>query len=250
MNKCENCGQEHDGTFSSGRFCSKNCSRSFSTKGLNKETKIVNCVSCNKSIEVLKRSRSKNVNCNDCKIKIKSQSLKVNKICEKCHQEFMTNRSNQKFCSRKCVRKSNLDKAREAQKCLDWSTINKKSYREGKNHVGGGTTKWISYKDLKVQGSYELRTCIILDKMKELNLIRNWEYTNDRIPYVDVDGSNRTYLLDFKVFNHDNTFYYIETKGYSTETDECKWKSVREKGIRLDIWFNEEISKIEKELDI
>lgn len=30
--KCENCSNEHDGTFGSGRFCSKPCSRSFSTK--------------------------------------------------------------------------------------------------------------------------------------------------------------------------------------------------------------------------
>ena len=30
--KCENCKNKHDGSFGSGRFCSKSCSRSFSTK--------------------------------------------------------------------------------------------------------------------------------------------------------------------------------------------------------------------------
>lgn len=29
---CENCQKEHDGTFGSGRFCCKPCSRAFSTK--------------------------------------------------------------------------------------------------------------------------------------------------------------------------------------------------------------------------
>lgn len=29
---CENCGNEHEGTFGSGRFCCKKCARGFSTK--------------------------------------------------------------------------------------------------------------------------------------------------------------------------------------------------------------------------
>jgi 5-methylcytosine-specific restriction endonuclease McrA len=32
MIQCENCNKIHDGNFGSGRFCSKSCSRSFSTK--------------------------------------------------------------------------------------------------------------------------------------------------------------------------------------------------------------------------
>ena len=37
---CENCGKEHSGDFGSGRFCSKKCAKSFSTKSINhKETK-------------------------------------------------------------------------------------------------------------------------------------------------------------------------------------------------------------------
>lgn len=36
MKNCENCGTEHDGSFGTGRFCSKFCSRSFSTKNKRK----------------------------------------------------------------------------------------------------------------------------------------------------------------------------------------------------------------------
>ena len=32
MNKCENCGTNHDGEYGSGRFCSSKCARGFSTK--------------------------------------------------------------------------------------------------------------------------------------------------------------------------------------------------------------------------
>ena len=34
---CENCGNSHDGSYGSGRFCSAKCSRSFSTKNKRKE---------------------------------------------------------------------------------------------------------------------------------------------------------------------------------------------------------------------
>lgn len=40
--KCENCAQEHDGSYGSGRFCSSKCARSFSSKNnrLDKNKKI------------------------------------------------------------------------------------------------------------------------------------------------------------------------------------------------------------------
>lgn len=34
---CENCSIEHDGSFASGRFCSRKCSRGFSTKAKRQE---------------------------------------------------------------------------------------------------------------------------------------------------------------------------------------------------------------------
>ena len=37
MNKCENCGKEHDGFYGSGRFCTSKCARGFSTKAKRSE---------------------------------------------------------------------------------------------------------------------------------------------------------------------------------------------------------------------
>lgn len=51
--KCENCKNDHDGSYGSGRFCSEKCSRSFSTK---KNRKDIN----NKVSKALKGRPSKN----------------------------------------------------------------------------------------------------------------------------------------------------------------------------------------------
>lgn len=37
MKKCENCKNEHDGSYGSGRFCTSKCARGFSTKAKRKE---------------------------------------------------------------------------------------------------------------------------------------------------------------------------------------------------------------------
>ena len=34
---CENCKEEHDGNYGSGRFCSSKCARGFATKAKRKE---------------------------------------------------------------------------------------------------------------------------------------------------------------------------------------------------------------------
>ena len=38
--KCENCEEEHDGSYGSGRFCSSKCARGFSTKNKREEINI------------------------------------------------------------------------------------------------------------------------------------------------------------------------------------------------------------------
>ena len=63
--------------------------------------------------------------------------------------------------------------------------------------------------------------------------------------YVDSKKKEHTYLLDFKVFTFDNNFYYIETKGWIKPNDKFKWKAVRDKGYKLDIWLLKDIIKYE-----
>ena len=218
---CENCKKEHDGLFASGRFCSKKCSRAFSTKANRKEI-------------------------NE---KVSKKLLKKPKIliCPICTNEFITKKSTQKYCSKSCAIKQRGGWKNALGKLTkeDWSRINKASYANGHNYVAGGTTKWYEYKDIKVQGTYELRTCKILDIWKQYNVIKDWEYTNDKVQYIGEDKKEHTYLLDFKVITNEGLNYYIEVKGYETPNDILKWKAVREMGNRLEVWFEKDIIKLE-----
>ena len=197
------------------------------------------------------------------KLILKSKLIKPIKIrilykknCFYCEKEFESKNLKQKYCSQDCARKSNIKLATIKQQELIkvdseyWSKIQKKAYSNGHNYVAGGTSKWYDYKNIRVQGTYELRTCYILDKWKDNNLIKNWEYTNDRFDYIGIDGKKHTYLMDFKIFENDNTFYYLETKGWEKDNDKLKWKSVIDKGFRLEIWFKKDIIKNEKQADI
>jgi len=230
---CLNCGKKFTVKISSDKkynhkFCNKSCSATYNNKkrgARSKETK-----------EKISNSLAKN--------------NKIIKICLNCSNEFLTRNHKRKFCSRTCSDKGskkfgwiNMHKTMTFQK---WSDINKKAYAEGRNYVAGGTTKWYDYKNIRVQGTYELRTCYLLDEMKRIFVINDWEYTNDRFKYLDVDNKQRTYLVDFKIFNTDGTFYYLEIKGYEKDNDKLKWQAVRNKGYELIVWFNKDIIKNEK----
>ncbi len=76
----------------------------------------------------------------------------------------------------------------------------KNTYINGRNPSGQSFSKWIQYNEnLKVLGSYEYRSCFILDKMKDAGIIKDWEYTNDRVQYVGEDDKNHSYCIDFKI---------------------------------------------------
>jgi hypothetical protein len=172
------------------------------------------------------------------------------KICKKCKKEFKTRNKKQRFCSQICARRNNSEissnKIRNNKNFAKLVSIGRKNaFKNGILKITGGTTKWFEYKDIKVQGTYELRTCFILDKWKEQGKIKDWEYTNDRIKYIGIDNKEHSYLLDFKVFENDNIFYYIETKGYKKDNDELKWKATRDKGYKLEVWFDDDIKEKE-----
>ena len=174
----------------------------------------------------------------------------IKKECENCNKFFITKSShkNKKCCSISCSRK--LSWKNNKYKNTNFSEIQKKAYEIGTQKIGGGKTKWLKYDNIKVQGTYELRTCFILDKLKKINNIYKWEYTKDRINYIGVDNKKHSYLLDFKIWLNEKDFYYLETKGRIMENDEIKWKTVKEKKLNIIIWFLKDIKTKEKELKI
>ena len=90
--KCENCGKEHDGSYGSGRFCCKECAKSFSTKNEINKFKETQCINCGKYFLIGKRASSKlKYICKDCSVKYVNCN-----ICGRLHN--INNRCNNIFC--------------------------------------------------------------------------------------------------------------------------------------------------------
>ncbi len=180
-------------------YCSRSCAN---TRHHNNETKrkisksIIQLIINGNPPGYIKNAIEK---CKEYKYKPKEYIIHK-KICLFCNKEFITTKRTQHFCSRLCARRYNIQLASNAQqeKIKNnpdwWSQIHKKAYANGHNYVAGGTTKWYDYKNIRVQGTYELRTCFILDRWKEEGKIKNWEYTNDRIQYIGKDNEKHNYL--------------------------------------------------------
>ena len=89
-NKCEYCGNEHDGSFATGRFCNIKCSNGFSTKSKRKEInkKVSNTLTGKYTIyEEIERK------CIICKTNFKIKSNCTKKTCsDKCKNKLISNK--------------------------------------------------------------------------------------------------------------------------------------------------------------
>jgi len=223
MKICPKCNSLHE---KSGKFCSRSCAN----------------------------SRGKRTQAFKDRVKSKLAKPRIEVLCFECGTILhvlpsVFNSRKNKFCSRSCTAR-HLAKIRSITGLSDFtkrkiSDTRKRMFSNGELNVTGGTAKWIEYKDIKIQGSYELRTCFVLDSWLERSWIDSWEYTNDRITYTNSSDQEATYLLDFKVLKNSKVFY-IETKGFLRENDVLKWKMCEELNIRLFVWFLDDIIKAEK----
>tara|TARA_Y100000310_G_C20445476_1_gene698183 strand:+ start:118 stop:804 length:687 start_codon:yes stop_codon:yes gene_type:complete len=86
--KCENCSKVHDGSYASGRFCSKKCSKSFSTKSKRKEI--------NAKVSTTLKNRDL------------GHERTIKKICRQCKESFEVewHKRKQQYCSSECLHKS------------------------------------------------------------------------------------------------------------------------------------------------
>ena len=209
MKKCENCGSNHDENYGSGRFCTIKCSRGFSTKSKRLEINLV--------------------------VSLKNRKPDVDIICKLCNKKFTRpfKRRHQTYCSQLCSSRSSGWKNHDK---VDWSYVNKKAYADGRNYVSGGNTKWFGYKDIKVQGSYELKACQKLDSLKSDGEIKDWVYSKNRFKYKESENIERTYIIDFTITLNDDSIKFIEVKGRENEIDHIKWETVRNLGYDLEIW--------------
>lgn len=155
-------------------------------------------------------------------------------ICEYCSSKFYSKNKIKRFCDNKCANRFKAARGYTEEFREKQSQLVKELYKNGRQKFGGDKhVPWYDYKDIKVQGTYELRMCKILDNWLERGIIKHWEYTNDRIQYMGLDNKQHTYLIDFKIFKNNQTFAYIEVKGKVTDTDLLKWKALRNRGNQL-----------------
>jgi ribosomal protein L37AE/L43A len=202
---CENCGKEVFEKYGSGRFCSNECAKSFSTKAKRKDIN-----------EKIKNALTKQPHV---------------KKCKNCGNEFTTKLKNKKYCSLKC--------SRAYYKTLEYSEKLSKAcsgkcggYRENSGRGKQGWYDSIYAGRVYLQSSWELAYAKYLDE----NNIK-WQRNTKHFNYFDSNNKEHYYVPDFYL-EKDNLF--IEIKGYKTELDNLKWKSIP----NLKVLFKSDLKKI------
>ena len=213
MMKCENCEQDHDGSYGSGRFCSTKCSRGFSTKSKRKEI--------NEKVSKALIGRPFHGN----------SRLPYNDIitltCEMCKKKFTIqyNKRKRKGCSIKC---SNLLTATKV-KGQHWKV--KDSTKMGGPRPGGGRSKALNYIS-PIAGMVKLNNDEIKVAKYFDQLEIKWERNTRGFPYITEEGISRKYYPDFYIIDKD---LYVEYKGWVTEQMEHKMLDAQKKNINLNL---------------
>jgi predicted nucleic acid-binding Zn ribbon protein len=207
---CENCGKECFKNYGSGRFCSKECAKGFSTKAKRKEI--------NKKVSI--RIKEKIENGEKIGWVTSGRLVKlIEKECPVCFEKFISDEKfGNKTCSKKCAAinggKNNLGKK---HKMGDTS-------RMGGLRPGGGKSKqipytnWLGYK--MSLNKEEIEVAKILDNRKII-----WNRNKKGFPYITKEGNQRNYYPDFII----NDVQYIEYKGWITDEMTHKMEDAKTK---------------------
>lgn len=185
---CENCKNEHDGQYGSGRFCSSKCARGFSTK---EKRSLIN--------EKVSKKRKESAHKN------------VHKKCVECGNYFSIgwDKREQETCSRKCARKR-LNKNPNYIKKLSISAI--RAHQEGKMK-GSKKTIRCNYlfenKFIRCDSKVEY---VCLDYFVKNYKVIDISRCNFFIEYM-FDDKIKRYLPDFLI-KTDKETYVVECKSY------------------------------------
>lgn len=159
---CENCGKEHDGSYGSGRFCSKECARSFSTKNSQGQLKEAKCIDCGKIIYIGKRSSINKCRCEE---------------CNKLHFQILYPRKEKKIINKKVKCKicgADVGKCKDQNVCKHFRLI-PSLLKFGLNPLAIGTEKIIDeYYKIRDIIEYEYK----INRITEDELIKKYNYTS------------------------------------------------------------------------
>ncbi len=191
--KCENCSNEHDGSYGSGRFCSSKCAKGFSTKS--------------KRQEINKKVSNKLKN---------SGNLPIKKICEKCQKEFVVRwkKRNQKFCSLTCSANGRFTDELREHLSLKLSKIRS----DGNFHFN-------SIKNIFIFNNKEIRCDSLKERYSLEGIIKKFD---DNI--IDINRSEIFIKYQYKDKNkYFNPDFLITLKDNKKILMECKSKISKNK---------------------
>ena len=193
---CENCGQDHQGTYGSGRFCSQKCARGFATKAKRAEI--------NQKVSSSLRGRQ--------------LVERVNQACATCGEIFEEKASStQTHCSISCTQKHPERRALQSAhriEALKSGRVHHKSIRCVFPWGGG----------IRCDSRLEFSCLEWLCRTRNVLDIRRCE---EAIPYDD-DGQVRKFLPDFLVETSDGILIVeVKSQVYPRSLSE-KWHRYRE----------------------
>lgn len=169
---CKVCNQEFQITKEKHKrtCCSRKCANSIGGNSNKDKTKIVNCIDCNKQIEVKNRTALLKCRCKECYKQFK-KSL-INKFCKICGTKL--NKNYHTYCSHKCV-------------CLDPENIKNLSLKTKAAILDGRIKPWQSR--TKLQPSYPEQYFINL-------------FVNENITNYEREKKVGKYFIDFAFNEH------------------------------------------------
>ena len=206
---CENCGKEHDGSYGSGRFCSKSCKCAFNAKKnhWNKnETREWKCECCGLVFPTRRKLKEHQHETNHLLDNKHMVVKSENPICPFCGEKHET-KQGMKLHQRLCKKNPNRDielvnKLSEIQKISGnkKETKLKHSLSAIKNNFWKYRAENPILYESKFNGAIKLDSeweLIVAKRLDELNL--NWYRPRIRIPYIDNQGYEKGYFPDFYV---------------------------------------------------
>lgn len=191
---CENCENEHDGSYGSGRFCCLKCARAFSTKYKRSEI--------NKAISA-------------------SLKRKPTIVCPICLVEFVQKKK-RKFCSRSCSQKANWKKAEYR------SELSLVSKERAAARIEGGTFPSFSSRS-KIERSYPEK--VVKKYLVENGITTFVEELKQSKYFIDFAFTNKMVALEIDGSQHEQEDRRLSDMKKDKVLEQLGWKVIRIKWI-------------------
>lgn len=235
MSLCKNCGKPISKY--KNIFCNSSCAAiynnkkrketGFTTKG---KTKVVNCISCGKEIEVSVHALYNSYFCSKCKPKTRKHAILHKCICKMCGKIFLSQKKSSTHCSHQCSANDPEVKEKLRQKQLKlieegkhqgWQTRNIRSYPEefwkkvlDNNNISYAQEVYITqYRyfldflieigdikiDLEIDGGQHLRKEVHDKDVIRDERLKTMGYTIYRVPWNEINSEDGKSKMKIKI---------------------------------------------------